>query len=129
ALKTRGVPVHVFVEAVELEPAQMLHRRQCVAPAAISLLERLEDARDAAGAHSGDRRRPHRLDHHLARGHQVHRLVERCPERANCPDFLMSRIRSMVLSISSRVMLPLFSYCRWPLASTAIETSMTPTVG
>src|SRR5713101_4178443 len=46
ALEARGVAVHVFVEAVELEPAQMLHRRQCVTPAAISLLQRLENTRD-----------------------------------------------------------------------------------
>ena len=50
------------------------------APGAIPLLERLVDARDPHRADLGDRRRPHRLDDHLARRHQVHRLVEGLPE-------------------------------------------------
>src|ERR1700694_4582787 len=47
----------------------------------------------------------------------------------NCPDFLISIIRSMVLSISSRVMFPLLPYLTAPRASTAIAISMTPVVG
>src|ERR1700757_3546307 len=47
----------------------------------------------------------------------------------NWPDRLISIIVSMVLSISARVMLPLLPYLTWPLASIAIATSITPTVG
>src|SRR5947209_7836083 len=47
----------------------------------------------------------------------------------NCPDFLTSIIVLMVLSISSRVIFPLLPYFRSPRASSAIATSMTPTVG
>src|SRR5258708_38272446 len=46
-----------------------------------------------------------------------------------CPDFLISIIVLMVLSISSLVMLPLLPYLMSPRASSAIATSMTPTVG
>src|SRR6266849_4671098 len=46
-----------------------------------------------------------------------------------CPDFLIAIIVSMVLSISAWVMLPLLPYLRSPRASSAIATSMTPTVG
>src|ERR1700760_3268212 len=47
----------------------------------------------------------------------------------NCPERLISIIASMVLSISARVMLPLLPYLTRPLASIAIATSITPTVG
>src|SRR5258708_26463483 len=47
----------------------------------------------------------------------------------NCPAFLTSIMIAIVLSISSLVMLPLFLYLTSPRASTAIATSMTPTVG
>src|SRR5260221_12661649 len=46
-----------------------------------------------------------------------------------CPDFLISIIVLMVLSISSLVILPLLPYLMSPRASSAIATSMTPTVG
>src|ERR1700730_5904811 len=45
------------------------------------------------------------------------------------PDFFTSIIVLMVLSISSLVMLPLLPYLMSPRASSAIATSMTPTVG
>src|SRR3954469_7877204 len=44
-------------------------------------------------------------------------------------DFLMLIIVLIVLSISSRVMLPLLPYLTSPRASSAIATSITPTVG
>src|SRR6201990_3103193 len=47
----------------------------------------------------------------------------------NWPERLISIIVSMVLSISAFVMLPLLPYLTWPLASIAMATSITPTVG
>src|SRR5262245_61486017 len=76
ALPAGIVPVDVLPGAVGLQPAEMGHRRETDEPAAIAFLERRVITVDAARAHRGHGRRPHRLDHHLARGHQVHRLVE-----------------------------------------------------
>src|SRR5918994_2831218 len=78
----RHVPVDVVVGRVELRALQVLGERQAAAPGAIAFLQGLIDTGHALAAHRRDRRRPHRLDHDLARGHQVHRFVEGLPEGA-----------------------------------------------
>ena len=59
----------------------MLHDAERITPAAIAFLQRLEGAGNAAGPNRGHRGRPHRLDDDLTGRHQVHRLIERRPER------------------------------------------------
>src|SRR5437763_3820173 len=80
ALPARLVPVEVVVGGVELEALQVPHRGDAARPGAVAFLERSVVARDAAGPHGRHGRRPHRLDHHFPRRHQVDRLVEGRPE-------------------------------------------------
>src|SRR5208337_3237129 len=40
--KARGVPVQVLIGAIQLQPIQVLHYPERIAPAAIAFLERLE---------------------------------------------------------------------------------------
>jgi hypothetical protein len=47
-------------------------------------IDRTMKVGDALRAHLGDGGRPHRLDHRLARGHQVHGFVE-VPPASACP--------------------------------------------
>src|SRR5471030_709425 len=79
---TGQVPVDVVVGRRELRARQVLGDGETVAPRAVAFLERLVLASHALRADRGNRRRPHRLDHDLARGHQVDRLVEGLPEGA-----------------------------------------------
>src|ERR1700733_2081238 len=60
----------------------MRHRGEPDGPAAVALLQRHVVAVDAAAAAGGDGGREHRLDHYFAGGHEVHRLIEIAPERA-----------------------------------------------
>ena len=71
----------------------MLHQAHAVAPAAIAFLAILQidrgiDARDLLDPNGGDGRRPHRLDHHFSGRHQLHRLVECGPGRAELAGLL-----------------------------------------
>ena len=78
----------LVADIVEREPREVRGDAESAAPGAISLLERLVDARNPNRSDLGNRRRLHRLDHHPLRRHLVHRLVERLPERPELPRLL-----------------------------------------
>src|SRR5438552_968384 len=75
-------PVQVVVRGVQLVPGHVLRDRLAAAPAAHALRRERVAHRNALRGQARDRRRPHRLDHDLLRGHQVDRLVEGRPEGA-----------------------------------------------
>ncbi len=102
ALEAAGVPVQVFVEAVELQPIDMLHDAKRVAPAAIAFLQRLDTCRECRAS---ARRRPPATTstgsppRPRPSGSPTGRTSSRTSGTGRT--FLISIIVAMVLSISS----------------------------
>jgi hypothetical protein len=99
---------------------------QTAAPAAITFLQRLIDASNALRFHRGDCRRPHRLNNHLARSHQVDAFVKGFPKGAELASlFRLGKDRDGLVDFIV-VILPLSAYLISPMASQTIAISMIP---
>ena len=78
--RTGMVPGHIIIDRAQLLAFEMTRQHVAEGPGAIALLEILIGARHALLAHRRHRRRPHGLDHHFARNHELNRLVEGRPQ-------------------------------------------------
>mmetsp|Transcript_22454 Transcript_22454/g.36259 ORF Transcript_22454/g.36259 Transcript_22454/m.36259 type:complete len:331 (-) Transcript_22454:1630-2622(-) len=85
---TVEIPVDVLIGRVAFQARQCRRQTDPTTPRPVTFFEGLVDAGHALRLHCRDGRRPHGLDHNLARGHQVHALVERFPKGAELTVFL-----------------------------------------
>ncbi len=84
----RKIPVDELIADIKLCAGDVPWDAQPCGPGTVAFIEGLVDAGDAHLSDFGDGGRPHGLNDHFTRGHQVDRLIKLFPESPELPLFL-----------------------------------------